>query len=118
MAEWGASRFTSTVFLEGFGVRAHLVEYQLNSVVTYLSKWMEWAPTATNPLIFLDTAHKGLEILLFQKNLGKFRAPVAVSVAPSEIAGEYLPNQLRTQHFWIDSSTMGDALGGCWGVFV
>ena len=118
MAEWNPSGFTATGFVEGTGILAHPAEYRFTSVVTQLAQWLEWAPVAVKPRIFLGSAHTGHEVSLFQKHLTKLMEPVAILVTPSEITGAYVSNQLRTQHFWIDSPTMGDVIGGCWDVFL
>ena len=118
VTEWNPSRFAVTGFLEGLGIPVRPMEYRFTSVVTQLARWLEWAPAAVKPLIFLRVAHTGHEVLLFQKHLSKLLSPAAVLVTPSEITGSCVSNQLRMQHFWIDSSTMGGAVGGCWDVFL
>ena len=118
VTEWNPASFTATGFLEGLGIRVHPMEYRFAAVVSQLSRWLEWAPIAVKPLIFLGSAHTGHEVLMFQKHLSKLMAAVAILVTPSGITGEFVSNQLRTQHFWVDSSMMGDVLGGCWDVLL
>ena len=87
------------------------MEYRFTAVATHLSRWLEWPPVATEPLIFLGSAHAVHEVMLFQRHLEKLMAPVAILVAPSEISGAFVSGQIWTQHFWVDSYKMGDVLG-------
>ena len=116
VAEWNASFCTATGFLEGAGVNVRLTEYRFTAAATQLKRWLDREHTAARPLIFIGGAHTGHEVLSLQKNLEKLLSSVAVLATPSEITGEYASCQLWTHHFWIDSSTMGDAVGGFWNV--
>ena len=118
VAERNDASFTVTGLLEGWGLRAHPLEFRFAPVATRLEEWMEWAPTDVAPAILLGTANTGREIVQFQKLLSKIQPPLAVLVTPSEVTGVNSANNLRTHHFWIDSSSMGDVLGGCWNVFL
>ena len=79
-----------------------------------LKSWMKWAPLSTRPIVLLGEAHTGHEVHMPHQVLRKVQPPISVLVSPSEITGAQLVNQLRTHHFWIDSSTMRAAIGGCW----
>ena len=118
VAEWDTSSFTATGFLEGLGLQVHPLEYRFSDVVKRLGRWLGWGPTAKEPYILMGTAHTGHEVMLPQRQLRKVTAPVAILATPSEITGAFETDNLRSQHFWVDSSTTGDVLGGSWGVFV
>ena len=66
----------------------------------------------------MGSAHTGHEVMLSQRKLRTVTAPVAILVTPSEITGAFETDNLWSQHFWADSSTTGDVLGGSWNVFV
>ena len=112
VAKWNPASFTSTGFLERLGIRVHSSEYRFKEVVKQLSRWLEWAPVAKEPYIFLGSAHTGHEVMLFQRHMKAIAAPVAILVTPSEVTGAFVANHMWAQHFWIDSSTTGDVLGG------
>ena len=114
----GSIEFYRNRFLEGLGLRVHPLEHRFSDVVKRLERWPGWESTAKEPYIMLGSARTGHEVMLFQRQLLKVAAPVAILVTPSEITGAFETDNLRPQHFWVDSSMAGDVLGGSWNVFV
>ena len=113
-----ASSFTSTGALEGMGIKVQPLDFTRSQVVSKLKGWLALGAVAQRPLFFLVASHKGREIRSFHQQLKKILPPVGILITPSEIVEARANNPLRAQHFWIDSSAVGDVLGGCWGAFL
>ena len=67
--------------------------------------------------MLLGTAHAEREIQVHRQHFREIQHPVDITVTPSEITATQMGNKLRTHHFWIDSSAMGDVLWGGVGMF-
>ena len=117
LAERNPSSFTVAGVLEGLGIRVPPLDFRFAQVVSQLKGWSTFGLSAQRPLFSMGTEHTGRGIRSFHHQLKKIQPHVGISITPSEIVESWANIPMRARHFWIDSSAVGDVLGGCWDVF-
>ena len=114
--EWNGSNFTPRMTAERFGCQTLHVNSRWSDNGLPYDRWPHWRKEKVE--IALGTAKTVTECNTFKNLMSTLGVPVMILVTPSECLPHKLHEGPWTQHFWIDTATLSDALCGAWNVFI
>ena len=117
LVEWGCSSFTAACVWQRMGQIAMITEPMAESSRKMLSicHVHEWADETVD--ISAGKAWGETDAIKFQNEISRIQPMYSALLAPSNCY-QFTDIHLKwSSHFWIDGTSTGDLVGGCWNVF-